>query len=282
MFLHLTRLMNNAPIDSRKRTVLAVAGHPDDIEFMMAGTLVLLKKAGFETHYLNISSGNCGSLVHSASKLKKLREKEARKAAVILGAEFHPSIGNDLEIFYDLKTLRRLAAIIREVQPSILLTHSPVDYMEDHTNSCRLALTAAFARCLPNFKTIPPRPHYLGEISVYHAMPHGLRDPLRRRVAPGIFVNTSSVQDLKFAALASHASQQDWLDASQKMNSYLQTMDDFGRELGQMSGKFKYAEGWRRHLHYGFCGEATDPLRTSLGKFHRINQDYEKNLNRTW
>ncbi len=257
---------------------MAIASHPDDIEFLMAGTLILLKQAGWETHYLNISSGNCGSLVYAGSMLKKKRAKEAQNAAKILGTEYHPSLGNDLEVFYDIKTVRRLAAIIREVQPSILLTHSPVDYMEDHTNACRLALTAAFSRCLANFRTIPPRSHYIGEVTVYHGMPHGLRDPLRRRVIPGSFVDTSAVQDLKRSALAAHVSQQDWLDASQRINSYLQTMDDFGQELGQLSGRFQFAEGWRRHLHYGFCGPDTDPLSVALGSKHLINADYERSL----
>ena len=63
-----------------------------------------------------------------------------------------------MEIFYDLPTLARLAAVMREVAPEILLTHPPADYMEDHMNACRLAVTAAFAREMPNFPTDPPRP----------------------------------------------------------------------------------------------------------------------------
>jgi hypothetical protein len=43
------------------------------------------------------------------------------------------------------------------------------------------------------------------------------------------------------------------------MDSYLATMEEFARTLGSMSKKFQFAEGWRRHLHYGF-GEAT-PIR---------------------
>ncbi|HEU4902789.1 MAG TPA: PIG-L family deacetylase, partial [Flavisolibacter sp.] len=34
------------------KTAIAIAAHPDDIEFMMAGTLLQLKAAGYETHYL--------------------------------------------------------------------------------------------------------------------------------------------------------------------------------------------------------------------------------------
>src|SRR3954447_22656521 len=95
--------------------VMAIAAHPDDIEFMMAGTMLLLKQAGYELHYMNLSSGNCGSMTMSPSKTIRVRKAEARQAAKILGATFHPSLAHDLEITYDLRLLRRLAAIVREV-----------------------------------------------------------------------------------------------------------------------------------------------------------------------
>jgi LmbE family N-acetylglucosaminyl deacetylase len=259
------------------KTAIAIAAHPDDIEFMMGGTLLLLKKAGYEIHYMNLASGSCGSSEHDAATIREIRLKEAKKAAEVLGAHFHLPFCNDLEIMYDVKTLRRLAAIIREIQPNILLTHSPVDYMEDHTNTCRLAVTASFARGMPNFETVPPHPTENYDCTVYHALPHGLRDSLRRKVMAGAFVNTAAVHATKMEALKVHQSQQHWLDTSQHMNSYLQAMEDISLEVGQLSGKFIHAEGWRRHLHYGFCGPDADPLQ-ELGKDYVINEEYERNL----
>ncbi len=258
--------------------VLAIAAHPDDIEFMAAGTLLLLKQAGCETHYLNVANGSCGSVQYDARAARKIRAAEGRRAARLLGAHFHPSLVDDLEIFYDLKTLRRLAAVVREVRPGIVLTHGPQDYMEDHMNACRLAVTAAFAHGMPNFKTLPSRPIYDGDVALYHWMPHGFQDGLRRRIVPGAFVNTASVQLVKRAALAEHRSQQNWLDTSQGMNSYLAAMEGMSRELGKMSGKFKHAEGFRRHLHWGFSTKEIDPLSDLLGKNYLVNKSYEKGL----
>ena len=48
------------------RTILAVGCHPDDIEFMMAGTLLLLRDRGCDIHYMNVANGNCGSVVYGA------------------------------------------------------------------------------------------------------------------------------------------------------------------------------------------------------------------------
>jgi LmbE family N-acetylglucosaminyl deacetylase len=256
---------------------MAIAAHPDDIEFMMAGTLLLLGQAGFDLHYMTLSSGNCGSMNMSPARTKLVRRAEAKAAARILGATHHHSLCDDLEILYELKTLRRLAAIIRNVAPTIILTHSPQDYMEDHMNTSRLTVTAAFARGMPNFRTSPIHKPTGTEVAIYHALPHGLRDQLRRKVVPESFVNTSAVHATKRAALSAHGSQKAWLDATQGMNSYLAEMDLMSRAVGQMSSTFEHAEGWRRHLHLGFSAREIDPLSEALGSAVRINPDYNLN-----
>jgi N-acetylglucosamine malate deacetylase 1 len=255
-------------------SALAIAAHPDDIEFVMAGTLLLLKERGWEIHYFNLASGHCGSVRHDAATTRRLRLAEAKRAAKILGARFHPPITDDLEIFYDIKLLRRVAAVIREVKPSVVLTHSPEDYMEDHMNTSRLAVTAAFSRGMPNFVTHPKRVAVEGDVTVYHAMPHGLRNEVRQPVLAESFVDTTSVHATKLGALAAHRTQQEWLDVSQGMNSYLRAMEEASRGVGEMSRRFKYAEGWRRHLHLGFCSEKHDPLRDTLGKNFALNPRY--------
>ena len=261
-----------------ERSAIAIAAHPDDIEFTMAGTLCLLREAGYRTHYLNVATGSCGSLVHGPAALRRIRRREAMKSAAILGAKFHESRADDLEIVYSMPLLRWLTGVIREVRPSILLTHSPQDYMEDHTNTCRLAVTAAFARGIPNFVSRPRRAAWSGDTVIYHAMPHGRCDGLRRRIAPGAFVDTASVQKQKFDALACHESQHGWLHVSQGMNSYLQQMEDESRALGRLSRRFRVAEGWRSHSHMGFGAYDADPLRDALGKKFLANRAYERGL----
>jgi LmbE family N-acetylglucosaminyl deacetylase len=118
----------------------------------------------------------------------------------------------------------------------------------------------------------------LEDVTVYHALPWGLRDSLRRRVYAGQYVDITSVLAFKRAALACHRSQKEWLDASQGLDSYLTAMEEMSREVGRMSGRFIYAEGWRRHLHLGFCGEHADPLSDALGDKVLISAEYEKNL----
>jgi N-acetylglucosamine malate deacetylase 1 len=260
-------------------SALAIAAHPDDIEFVMAGTLLLLRDAGWDIHYLNLSTGNLGSTKLSPDATARVRRREARAAAKALGATWHAPLCNDLEIFYDARTLRRLCAVIRQVAPTAILTHSPQDYMEDHMNASRLAVSAAFTRAMPGYRTSPVRKPVSTPVTIYHANPHGQRDGLRRLVRPGAYVDTASVQDTKHAALACHASQHAFLDSTQGMNSYLQTMEEFSVAMGKLSGRFRHAEGWRRHLHWGFCEESADPLRDALGAKYLIDADYERALN---
>jgi LmbE family N-acetylglucosaminyl deacetylase len=266
----------NPPTSPRR--AIGIVAHPDDIEFLMAGTLLLLRERGWEIHYLNLASGNCGGVRESGSATARRRAQEAAEAARILGAHWHKPLTSDLEIIYSVPLLRRLASIIREVQPSIVLTHSPQDYMEDHVNTSRLAVTAAFTRGMPNFRVQPSRLAGAFDTAIYHAMPHGLHDGLRRRIVAGAFVNTTGVHATKLAALRAHQSQQEWLERSQGMNSYLLTMESLSRAVGRMSGRWEHAEGWRRHSHLGFASEDNDLLGAALGKNYRINRAYERAL----
>jgi N-acetylglucosamine malate deacetylase 1 len=245
-------------------SVLAITAHPDDIEFVAAGTLLRLQALGWDLHYFNLCRGNCGSVEHDGDTTATIRLAEARAAAAILGATFYAPIVNDLEVVYSVDLLRQVSAVIRQARPQIVLTHSPQDYMEDHMITARLAVTAAFTHAMPNWRTVPAVEPYPGDVTVYHAMPHGLQDGLRQPITPDFYVDTSAVHAQKRAALAAHHSQKHWLDVSQGMDSYLVSMDEASSLLGRLSGSFEHAEGWRRHSHLGFCSAEADPLRALL------------------
>ena len=261
-----------------KPVVFAVAAHPDDIEFMLGGTLMLLGEAGYELHYMNIANGSMGTAVYGREEIIAMRTEEARNAAEMLGATFHEPLVDDLDIYYDRRLPRQLCAVIRAIKPRIMLVQPPQDYMEDHTNACRLAVSAAFFRGMKNFITDPPQKPIADPVTLYHALPYGLHDPLRKRVWPGQYIDITTALERKREALACHVSQKEWLDVSQGMDSYLITMEDMSREVGTMSGKFEFAEGWRRHLHLGFCAPEDDPLTDALGDKVLVSQSYEESL----
>ena len=265
--MSLSKLM---PLDQgTPLVVLAAAAHPDDIEFMMAGTLLLLKDAGAEIHMWNLANGHCGTARDAREEIIRRRAGEAEASARLAGAVSHPPLFDDLGIFYDRPSLARVSAVVREIRPTIVLTQSPQDYMEDHQNTCRLLVTAAFARGMRNFETQPPQPGWTAPLALYHALPHGLRDSFGHVVTPDACVNTTTVLERKRAMLACHRSQNEWLDVSQGMDAYLNEMEQMSSQVGHLSGGYTHAEGWRHHNKLGLGPNDFDPLKTLLkGNYH--------------
>jgi N-acetylglucosamine malate deacetylase 1 len=253
-------------------SVLAVAAHPDDIEFVMAGTMLRLAEQGWELHYFNIANGCYGSMMLDREACSLVRLEEAKLAARLLGARFYPPICDDLAIFYTQENLARVASVVRTAKPQVVLTHSLVDYMEDHQNAARLAVTAAFSRAMPNYRSRPDVPTYADDVTIYHAQPHGNCTPLGEPVLPTHYVDVTELSSRKRELLLAHASQADWLDETQQLSSYVATMDELNSQVGQMSGRFARAEGWRRHLHLGLSAPQADPLASALGPRCSLNQ----------
>ena len=257
---------------------MAATAHPDDIEFMMAGTLLRLKKAGARIHMWNLANGSCGTVRLSKKAITRKRLAEARASARLAGARYHRPLGDDIALFYEPFLLARVAAVVRRIRPRILLVQSPDDYMEDHQMACRLLITGAFVRGMRNFRTRPRTPAWGGDVTIYHSLPHGLKDGLRRRVRPGSYVDIGGVMDQKKAMLSCHVSQREWLDKSQGMGSYVREMVTMSRAVGRMSRGFRYAEGWQRHSHLGFSAQDRDPLKEILGAACKVDARYENGL----
>ena len=263
-----------------KPCVFAVAAHPDDIEFMMSGTMMLLRERGGDLHYMNIANGSCGTAVDPPEVIVPKRRAEAVDACELIGATFHESICNDLEVYYTYEQVAQVLAVVRRIKPTIMLVQSPQDYMEEHQNATRLAVTAAFCRGMRNYTSAPPVAPIEGDVTIYHALPYGLRDPMRRRIRPGQYVDVSTVIQEKRDMLACHRSQKEWLGKSQGLDAYLDTMQEFAEDVGEMSGRFELAEGWRRRSHLGFSAADSDPLHEALGDLCLIDDAYEEDLDR--
>ena len=91
-------------------SALAIFAHPDDIEFVAAGTLLLLKELGWDIHYINLCTGNGGSVQMDGPTTTQKRLEEGQEAARILGATYYPPICDDLELTYSVPHLRKVAA----------------------------------------------------------------------------------------------------------------------------------------------------------------------------
>lgn len=106
--------------------VLAIGGHPDDMEQFAGGTLILLKKAGYGVTIAALTDGACGSHTKSPQEIVSIRLKEAEEAAEKIGAKYFNLGIRDGSIEYNLENTRKLVKLIREVNPEIIITH-PTD-----------------------------------------------------------------------------------------------------------------------------------------------------------
>ena len=254
--------------------VLAVVAHPDDIEFMLAGTLLNLKAVGAEIHLINVADGSLGSSSLCPEEGVRGRWREAQESARIMGAQLHPPMFEDLGVFYIEDSLARMTSFVREIEPDVVLTQPQTDYMEDHQNTARLMVTAAFSRGIRFAKCKPGRAHFDKPIALYHSMPHGLRDQWGRRVAPERYIDVSGVMPTKIELLKCHRSQAQWLEDSQGMEAFETEMVEMAREVGAMSGSFRFAEGLIRHNPLGFSPAEFDPLQDLLGDICLRNESF--------
>jgi LmbE family N-acetylglucosaminyl deacetylase len=233
--------------------LLTVLAHPDDAEFLCAGTLIrLVREQRWSVHIATMTPGDCGSVELPPEEISRVRRAEGAAAAAIIGACYHCLEEPDLLVSYNERALQKVTRLLREVRPRVVLTHSPSDYLLDHEMTSTLARAAAFAAPVPNFLCDRGHPPPLERIPhLYYCDPIEGKDPLGRDIAPGFCVDISGVLDAKAAMLARHASQRDWLLRHHGMDHYLEAMRDFGRRRGRLAGVAS-AEGFRQHLGHGY------------------------------
>ena len=121
-----------------KLDVLAVAAHPDDAEISVGGTLLRLVRAGKRIGVVDLTRGEMGTR-GSASD----RAKETEAANAILGLSIRHNLElPDGRVEATLEARERLAAIVREHQPDVLLAHHTDDLHPDHRAAGEIARAA--------------------------------------------------------------------------------------------------------------------------------------------
>jgi LmbE family N-acetylglucosaminyl deacetylase len=235
------------------KTILSVLAHPDDAEFLCAGTLIRLSREhGFAVHVASMTPGDCGSVEMGAREISRTRRGEGMAAAALIGAAYHCLEERDLLVSYNERTLEKVTRLVRLVRPDIVLTHSPSDYMLDHEMTSTVVRAAAFAAPIPNFLADhnlgPPLAHIP---HLYYCDPIEGKDLLGRDVPPGFCVDVSAVIDVKAEMLGRHASQRSWLLKHHGMDQYIEAMRQWGAQRGRQHG-VAFAEGFRQHLGHSY------------------------------
>lgn len=244
--------------------VLAALAHPDDAEFLCAGTLIRLhRERGWQVHIATMTAGDCGTAEYSAEEIARIRRREGADAAARIGGQYHCLEERDLLVRYDESALAKVTELLRRVQPGLVITHSPDDYHLDHEMTSRLVRAAAFAAPVPLFLKDRGGAAPLEHIPhLYYCDALEGKDIFGRPIEPGLRIDISSAIDEKAAMLECHASQRNWLLKHHGVDRYIDSMRAWSAERGRQSGT-AYAEGFRQHLGHSYPQD--DLLRSLLG-----------------
>ena len=137
---------------------LAIGAHPDDIEFGCGATLAKWAEAGCEASLLVCTDGSKGTWDANAdiAALVERRQAEQAEAARRLGAtgevRFLGEVDGELEVTMALRS--RMARIIRELRPDVVLGHDPFKRWRlhpDHRAAGFLCMDAVVAARDPHF-----------------------------------------------------------------------------------------------------------------------------------
>ena len=235
-----------SPNLQENRRILAVMPHPDDIEILCAGTLLRLAELGFELHVATMTAGDKGSAVLSRQEISDIRREEARAAAGVLGAKSYTCLEfSDLEITFDNQSRQKVAGLLRKVNPAIIFTTAPADYMFDHEITSQLVRDACFNAGVENYEaegeSIASVPYlYYADAVEGHDM-FGNDSPVT------CVVDISSQIETKADSLKCHDSQRSWLQKQHGMDNYIESMKSWSKKRGGEIG-VGYAEAFCQHL----------------------------------
>src|SRR5689334_7367893 len=102
--------------------IVSIHAHPDDAEILAGGTLAILAARGHHITIVTMTAGDCGSMNLGPAEISALRTREAEAAAALIGADYVCAGFSDLSIFSDDPSRRRVTALLRQLQPDVVLT----------------------------------------------------------------------------------------------------------------------------------------------------------------
>jgi LmbE family N-acetylglucosaminyl deacetylase len=231
------------------KTVLGIFAHPDDAEIVCAGTLLLMRQAGWKVLIATMTPGDKGTTEYSKEEIGNIRQSEASESAKILDGTYTCLGFEDIYLMYDRESLNRTTSLIRKVKPSVVITASPSDYMVDHEMTSRIVQTACFAAGIKNMDCMESHVDFIPYL--YYSDPMEGKDIFGVRVNPDFFVDISGVMQLKEQMLGCHKSQRNWLLAHHKIDEYILSMKRYAEIRGREANT-RYAEGFRQHLGHSF------------------------------
>ncbi len=247
--LHSQRMAPQEP--EQRKVALVVVAHPDDAEFMAAGTVATWVADGWDVHYVICTDASGGGpddaedvSPQARRAMSDVRKREQRAACEVLGVKEIVFLDYPDGQLQPSMTLRRdIVRALRQYRPTRVICQSPDrswtpeyiigGYHPDHL-AAGVATIAALYPASQNGWDFP-------ELLKEGLKPHKVREVYFSGAPTSNFaVDISSVIDQKFASLRAHASQ--LADHFDELESLFRT---WTAEIGKKHG-MAYAEEFHR------------------------------------
>jgi 4-oxalomesaconate hydratase len=233
---------------ANKKTALVVSAHAADFVWRAGGAIALHRKRGWDVTVVCLSYGERGESAKlwkqpgcTLEQVKAARRAEAEAAATALDVHdirFFDLGDYPLEIDKDTKF--RLVDVIREVQPTFMMSHSFYDpYNTDHMYTTKVVMEC---RMIAQAWGHNPGEEVLGAPQLYLFEPHQTE---QMGWKPDVFLDITEVWDKKRAAIECMEGQEHLWDY------YTNVAENRGNHFrrnsgGQAGGRnARYAEGFQ-------------------------------------
>lgn len=222
-----------------KIDILAVGAHPDDVELSCGATLAKEVANGKKVGILDLTRGELGTRGSA-----EIRDKESKKAAAILGAQFRKNLGLPDGFFVnDSKSQLEVIKIIRQHQPEIVLCNAIDDRHIDHGKGSKLVSDACFLSGLRRIET-----HFDGEPQEAWRPKHVYHYIQWKNIQPDFVVDVTGFIEKKLEMIFAFESQfydpqSDEPQTPISSENFKESLTYRARDLGRLVG-VEYGEGF--------------------------------------
>jgi LmbE family N-acetylglucosaminyl deacetylase len=222
------------------KKAMVIMAHPDDAEFLCAGSVARWCDEGWEVYYVIATSGDKGGRDESVShqELAALREKEQRDAARVLGVSECIFLGYaDGFLEESLELREQFVRLLRKYQPEVVVTWDGFRRGFNHRDH-RVVGRVVYDAIYPAARSLLFHPEHREEgLGPYRASELWLAGAEE----PDHYVDITPYFDQKVEALRQHASQV----GDRPRRDMLRGLRRWHRGLGKKAG-CRYAEAFRR------------------------------------
>lgn len=204
--------------------ILAISPHPDDVELCCGGLIAKMGSTGYRIGIVDLTRGELGT-----EGTADIRTQEAAEAADLLGVQVRENMDfGDCRVSPSFDEAKKLAGVIRQYSPSLLIAPYGDDYHPDHAASRKLVDKAVFFAKLSRVRT-NHEAHQVKMVIYYM---------LHKRFAPSFVVDVTQNYGKKLEAIKAYKSQMGLMLGIEGLLRYVDLRDQiYGSKVGVKYGE---------------------------------------------